>query len=88
MRNVFDPAVSDFKPLTPNDDVFVGKINHNARVKIDEEGVEASAYTAMLLCGASMPTDYVDFICDRPFIFAIKNYDGAVLFMGTVNSIK
>ena len=88
VEDVFSPDASDFSALTPQKGVFVGKVSHNARVKIDEEGVEAAAYTAMLLCGSSMPTDYVDFICDRPFIFAIQNYDGAVLFMGTVNSIK
>ena len=88
VTDVFDDSVSDFSPLTGESGMYVGKVSHNARVKIDEQGVEAAAYTAILVCGSSMPTEYADFICDRPFIFVITNTDGAVLFMGAVNSIE
>ena len=88
VTDVFDDSRSDFSPLTDETGLYVGKVSHNARVKIDEEGVEAAAYTAMAVCGSSMPTEYADFICDRPFIFVITNSDGAVLFMGTVTSIE
>ena len=88
VSDVFDDSRSDFSPLTDESGLYVGKVSHNARVKIDEEGVEAAAYTAMAVCGSSMPTEYADFICDRPFIFVITNSDGAVLFMGTVTSIE
>lgn len=88
VSDVFNDLKSDFSPLTSAAGMYVGKVSHNARVKIDEEGVEAAAYTAILVCGSAMPIEYADFICDRPFIFVITNSDGAVLFMGTVSSIE
>ncbi len=88
ISDVFDSTVSDFTPLTEDvKEIFVSKIQHAARVKIDEEGCEAAAYTViMLAAGAAMPPDdEVDFILDRPFLFVLTNADGLPLFAGIVN---
>ena len=39
----------------------------------------------MMMAGAAMPQDEVDFTLDRPFLFAVTGADGMTLFMGVVN---
>lgn len=86
IKDVFDDAVSDFSPLTDMTGIYLSDAKHAARVKIDEEGVIAAAYTVMVACGAGMPPEEeVDFVLDRPFIFSITAEDGLPLFVGEVN---
>lgn len=90
VTDVADPLKSDFSPLAKNyEGIFVNKINHTVRVKIDEEGVAAAAYTALELCGsAAPPEDEVDFVLSRPFAFVINLTGAAPLFAGIVNEIS
>ncbi len=87
ITDVFDLNASDFSPMTDDvDEVFLSKVRHAARAAIDEEGVTAAAYTVMMMCGAAAPPDEeVDFILNRPFIFAITGTDGLPLFVGIVH---
>lgn len=79
-------GMADFSPILPNDAAYLDSASHAARVKIDEEGVEAAAYTVMMTCGAAMPPDEeIDFILDRPFLFVITSHDNLPLFAGIVN---
>ena len=87
IHDVFVPGTADFSPIIPEEDGgFVGQVKHAARVAIDEEGVTAAAYTMIARCGAGMPpTDEMDFVLDRPFLFVIESNDGLPLFAGVVN---
>ena len=87
VKDVFDSEVSDFSPSVKDmEGLFVSKVNHAARVAIDEEGCIAAAYTVMAVCGAGMPPEEeVDFVLNRPFLFAITGNDGLPLFVGVVN---
>jgi len=87
ITDVFDPAVSDYTPMTADTDmIYLGKAQHDARVVIDEEGVEAAAYTVMGNLGAGLPPEEeVDFVADRPFLFVIAGADSLPLFAGVVN---
>lgn len=86
VTDVFDARRSDFSPLTDLDGVYVSQAQHAARVKIDEEGVEAASYTVMTAVGAAMPPDEeVDLTLDRPFLFVITGADSLPLFVGIVN---
>ena len=85
IKDVFDITVSDFTPLT-NEPLSLSEATHSVRVKIDEEGCEAAAFTVMALAGAAMPpTEEVDFVLDRPFLFVITSDSGLPLFIGVVN---
>lgn len=65
---------------------MISKTQHDVRVVIDEEGVTASAYTLMTEAGAGMPpSEEMDFVLDRPFLFVLDSYDGLPLFAGIVN---
>lgn len=87
ITDCFSESAADFSPLlAEKQPAWIDKVEHGARVKIDEEGVTAAAYTAMLMCGAAMPPkEEMDFVLDRPFLFAITGADGLPLFVGIVN---
>lgn len=86
IQNVFDSKLSDFTPMTKQiDNICVSDMIHSARVKVDEEGCEAAAFTVILETGAPMPTEEVDFTLDRPFLFVITGETGTPLFVGVVN---
>ena len=52
---------------------------------IDENGVEASAFTEIGMAGSALPVDRAEMILDRPFIFTITDRNGVVMFMGVIN---
>lgn len=87
VTDVFDGSRADFTPLIPSmDSVYLSQTSHAARVKVDEEGCLAAAYTVMAAAGAAMPPEEeMDFILDRPFIFVITGESGLPLFAGVVN---
>ncbi len=90
IRDVFDSARSDFSPISDApemEEAIITQAQHAARVKMDEEGCEAAAYTVMMTeeVSALAPGEEVDFILNRPFLFAITGADGLPLFVGIVN---
>lgn len=85
VTDVFDIEKADFSPLT-DIPVFVSEAKHTARVVIDEEGCTATAFTEMPSATSPLPPeDEMDFIVDRPFIFAVTSDTAQPLFIGTVN---
>ena len=87
ITSVFDRSSADFTPILPDGNAWLEEAKHAARVKVDEEGVEAAAYTVMMMAGASMPPDdEMDFTLDRPFLFIIESQDDLPLFAGIVNN--
>lgn len=85
VTDIFDIERSDFSPLTDSP-VFISEANHAARVIIDEEGCTATSFTEMLYATAPMPPeDEMNFILDRPFIFAVTSDTSQPLFIGTVS---
>ena len=89
VTDVFDGRVSNFEPLGASTDeaLYVSQARHAARVKVDEEGCEAAAYTVIMTepTSEAPPADEVDFILDRPFLFAVTGDSGLPLFTGVVN---
>ncbi len=87
ITDVFDPAVSDFSPMTTQTQgIFLSQARQGVRVAIDEEGVTAAAYTVMAgETSEAPPEDEVDFVLDRPFLFVLTSDDGLPLFAGTVS---
>lgn len=80
-------GTGDFSPMTTQaEEIALTQATHGVRVAIDEEGVSAAAYTLMALDGSAMPAkDEIDFVVDRPFLFAIVSPDGLPLFVGLVH---
>ncbi len=77
---------ADFSAIT-DEFAYVSSADHAARVKIDEDGCEAAAFTVIMDAGGTMPPqDEIDFVLDRPFIFVIDSPVGTPLFIGIVNN--
>ncbi len=89
ITDVLDDSLSDFSPLSDSlDNLAVSEAQHAARVKIDEDGVEAAAYTIIMVAETAffeIPAE-VDFVLDRPFVFAITDHNGLPTFIGVVNT--
>ena len=86
VTDVFNEGAANFSEITGDVPIFLTAANQSVRVQIDEEGVKAAAYIEFP--GATSPEppkEIIDFILDRPFIFAITT-DSIPLFMGTVNN--
>ena len=94
VSDVFDFDRADFSPLVDFDRfdkaVAVTQVQHAARVKVDEKGCEAAAFTAVTAEATSAaPEDLpvVEMDLNRPFVFMITGVDGLPLFLGTVNTM-
>lgn len=90
VTDVFTDGVADFSPLTDLD-ALVSAVKHAARVKVDEEGCEAAAFTAIMAeTSAAMPEQLpvVEMNLNRPFGFLVTGVDGLPLFTGVVNTME
>lgn len=88
LTGIFDPFGNDFSASVDSDiPVFLDSINQDTRVTIDEDGVKAASYIILDFgAGAAAPPDeIIDFILDRPFVFAITK-ENIPMFIGTVNN--
>jgi serpin B len=67
-------------------DLFVSAVVHKALVRVDEEGTEAAAATAVVIrMGGAPGGEPLVMVVDRPFIFLIRDVKtGAILFIGRV----
>lgn len=84
-----DRYKADLSALTDLD-AFLSDAKQLARVKVDEEGVEAAATTILMgeVTGAPpQPTEVCVMDLDRPFLFVIRA-EGIPLFVGIVNQVQ
>lgn len=89
IKQVFRLGQADFTPSFPEmaKELFVGAVEQATRVSVDEEGVAAAGYVVIMKPGSPMPpTEEVDFVLNRPFLFAITNSAEIPLFAGVVNN--
>ena len=64
-------------------DCYVSEVIHKAKIKVTEEGTEASASTVVDMKLTTGMSEFVSFICDRPFLYVItENTTGAIFFVG------
>ena len=66
----------------------ISEVKQGSRIAIDENGVEAAAYTyiAVDTAAADMPDEPIVLKFDRPFIFIVQSDSGVPLFIGTVQN--
>ena len=92
VQDIFDASnASMFSKMigSENGDFYISDAIQETHIGLDEDGVEAAAYTALGVKAAGMlPEDEpISFVLDRPFVYTIQSPDGVVLFIGTVGSI-
>lgn len=74
-------GISDQKPLG------ISSVSQDAHIGIDENGVEAAAFTEIAYAGAAPPMGRADMILDRPFLYAVRS-KGQILFVGICGNPK
>ncbi len=86
LSDAFVPSVADFSGMDGTRDLFLQEVVHKALVRVDEEGTEAAAATAVVVgLTSAPPPDEVEVTVDRPFVFLIRDRkSGAILFLGRV----
>ena len=88
MPTAFDPAAADFSGMTKEEALFIAAVIHQANITVDEDGTEAAAATAVVMettAAQADPPQPIDFVVDRPFVFAIRdNTTSAILFLGHI----
>ena len=85
-------AEADFRGLTSTEeDLTISKVIHKAVIKLNEEGTEAAAATAVVVTRKAAifkrPEDKKEFIADRPFVYVLTHEPtNTILFLGKVVS--
>ena len=79
----FSDTEADFSGISP-EYLYITDVIHKTYIKVNEEGTEAAAVTAIVMGVTSAgPRNYLRL--DRPFLFAItENSSKSILFMGKV----
>lgn len=83
------PGAADFSVMSRDADWFISDIIQKSKIKVDEDGIEAAAVTAILMKATSAliddPPKPKEFNADRPFSFGLFAGTGAareLLFYG------
>jgi len=86
MTRAFDATQAEFAGVDGAGGLFIRTVVHEAWLRVDEEGTEAAAGTAVVAeRAAEIQEQPVRFIADRPFLYMIRHDPtGAILFLGRV----
>jgi serpin B len=85
MRAAFDPGAADLTGIVAARELVVQDVVHQGFVKLDEQGTEAAAATAVVVGLTAAPVETVELVLDRPFLFLIRHDPtGEILFAGVV----
>ncbi len=75
---------ANFSEMTNEAELYIDQVFHQAYIKVDEEGTEAAAATAVVMKRSLSSSE---FVANRPFIFYIReNESGNILFLGKVQN--
>jgi len=91
MEVAFTPAADFSKMVVPPATAAISDVLHKTFVEVNEEGTEAAAVTAtkMMMTAMPRPEDKFSFVCDHPFLCAIRDdVTGSVLFLGAIYDPK
>ena len=84
MPTAFTWPGADFSGMDGTQNLYISQVIHQAFVKVDEEGTEAAAATAVVIKITGVRPSNI-FRADHPFIFIIQQKDtGNILFLGRV----
>ncbi len=82
-------GTADFSAMCEGADWFISDIIQKSKIKLDEDGIEAAAVTAIMVRATSAmprPEEPKEFTADRPFSFALitSSEEPELLFYGQV----
>ena len=80
--SAFDADKADFSEMSPNK-ACIDRVLQKAKIKVDEDGTEAAAVTAVEIKVTSVGPASHTFHADHPFLYAITEYStGSIFFIG------
>jgi serine protease inhibitor len=84
--DAFDRDLADFSGITDEGPVWIENVIHKAVVRVDEQGFEGAAATAVVMRTISMDiSEPVPFHVDRPFLLLVRHRrSGAIYFLARV----
>ena len=76
-------ADADFSGMT-DQTAYLSSATQQSHITLNEEGVEAAAFTELGYAGAGAPQDLetAEMILNRPFLYAVMSAEGVPLFIG------
>jgi len=81
MDVAFQPGAADFSRMFEGGGPWIDQVLQKTFIRVDEEGTEAAAVTAVIMTDSAPPS----IRADRPFLFVIRErLSGTVLFAGVV----
>ena len=72
---------ADFSGITDGM-TYISGLSQHSHIAIDENGVEAAAFTQIDYAGAALPDGRAEMLLDRPFLYGITSSNGVLLFIG------
>lgn len=88
IKNAFSSS-ANFSGISVKEKLYISKVIHKAKIRIDEEGTEAAAATAVIMRKTSMMLENVEFIANKPFIYILRNNEtNCIYFMGKILNPK
>ena len=90
VTDAFDANAADFSAMSSETPLYVGKVQQGTHITVNEDGLEAAAYTmsGVMAAGINEPEERatVEMNLNRPFIYLITAEDGSPLFIGAVRN--
>ena len=92
IQHMFIPKDADFSGMSGTKELYVSDMIQKAFIEVNEEGSEASSATGALgvrptASKESTATKLLEFTCDHPFLFMIKDHlTGVILFSGKITN--
>ncbi|MDR0891512.1 MAG: serpin family protein, partial [Mediterranea sp.] len=91
MKDAFNPNQANFANLTTAVGFYISEALQKTTLKVDEKGTTVTASTVITGGSTAPGPDFnktVDFIVDKPFLYAIKeNSTQTILFIGSVKKL-
>jgi serine protease inhibitor len=83
VTEAFSESHADFSKMLEDGGLYISLVKHKTFLKVNEEGTEAAAVTAVMV---SFVSSYRFVLrLDRPFLMAIRDtHTGTILFMGAI----
>lgn len=81
VTDLFDRERADLSGMTQSE-AFLSGAQQQTYIAVNEQGVEAAAYTELFYAGSGMPEEEAYMTLNRPFLYFITARNGAPLFVG------
>ncbi|CAF4262454.1 unnamed protein product [Rotaria socialis] len=81
LNDIFDQNKANVKGLSMEKNIFLSNLIHKTYIIVDEKGVRAAATSIARIMLTTSTRPDVNFLCNKPFIYAIR-YKQTTLFMG------